>query len=125
VVANPLAESLGQPIVIDARPGAGGALGTEVAARSAPDGYTLFMGNNSTHGSNPAVYAKLPYDAVKDFAPISFVASVPYVMVVDPKLPVSTVQQFIALAKSSPGKMNYASAGNGSTTTSAASCSSR
>ena len=115
VVANPLSESLGQPIVIDARPGAGGALGTEVAARSAPDGYTLFMGNNSTHGSNPAVYAKLPYDAVKDFAPISFVASVPYVMVVDPKLPVSTVQQFIALAKSSPGKMNYASAGNGST----------
>jgi len=115
VVANPLAESLGQPIVIDARPGAGGVLGTEVAARSAPDGYTLFMGNNSTHGSNPAVYAKLPYDAVKDFAPVSFVASVPYVLVVDPKLPVKTVSEFIALAKSSPGKMNYASAGNGST----------
>jgi len=115
VVANPLAESLGQAIVIDARPGAGGALGTEVAARSAPDGYTLFMANNSTHGSNPAVYAKLPYDPVKDFAPISFVASVPYVMVVDPKLPVKTVQEFIALAKSQPGKMNYASAGNGST----------
>jgi len=115
VVANPLAESLGQPLVIDARPGAGGALGTEVAARSAPDGYTLFMANNSTHGSNPAVYAKLPYDPVKDFAPISFVASVPYVMVVDPKLPVKTVQEFIALAKSQPGKMNYASAGNGST----------
>src|SRR6267142_6022220 len=115
VVANPLSESLGQPIVIDARPGAGGVLGTEVAARSAPDGYTLFMANNSTHGSNPAVYAKLPYDAVKDFAPISFVASVPYVMVVDPKLPVNTVQEFIALAKSSPGKMNYASAGNSST----------
>jgi len=115
VVANPLSASLGQPIVIDARPGAGGALGTEVAARSAPDGYTLFMGNNSTHGSNPAVYAKLPYDPVKDFAPISFVASVPYVMVVDPKLPVKTVSEFIALAKSSPGKMNYASAGNGST----------
>jgi tripartite-type tricarboxylate transporter receptor subunit TctC len=115
VVANPLSESLGQPIVIDARPGAGGVLGTEVAARSAPDGYTLFMANNSTHGSNPAVYAKLPYDAVKDFAPISFVASVPYVMVVDPKLPVGTVQEFIALVKASPGKMNYASAGNGST----------
>ena len=115
VVANPLSVSLGQPIVIDARPGAGGVLGTEVAARSAPDGYTLFMANNSTHGSNPAVYAKLPYDAVKDFAPISFVASVPYVLVVDPKLPVKTVQEFIALAKSRPGKMNYASAGNGST----------
>src|ERR1700704_4372446 len=115
VVAIPLSESLGQPIVIDARPGAGGVLGTEVAARSAPDGYTLFMANNSTHGSNPAVYAKLPYDAVKDFAPISFVASVPYVLVVDPSLPVKNVQEFIALAKSSPGKMNYASAGNGST----------
>ena len=115
VVGNALSENLGQPIVIDARPGAGGVLGTEVAARSAPDGYTLFMGNNSTHGSNPAVYAKLPYDAVKDFAPISFVASVPYVLVVDPSLPVKTVKEFIALAKSKPGKMNYASAGNGST----------
>ena len=115
VVANPLSEALGQPIVIDARPGAGGVLGTEVAARSAPDGYTLFMANNSTHGSNPAVYAKLPYDAVKDFAPVSFVASVPYVLVVDPKLPVKTVQEFIALVKANPGKMNYASAGNGST----------
>src|SRR5258708_7967219 len=81
----------------------------------APDGYTLFMANNSTHGSNPAVYAELPYDAVKDFAPISFVASVPYVLVVDPRLPVSTVKEFIALAKSRPGKMNYASAGTGST----------
>ena len=84
VVGNQLSEALGQPIVIDARPGAGGVLGTEVAARSAPDGYTLFMANNSTHGSNPAVYAKLPYDEVNDFAPISFVASVPYVLVVDP-----------------------------------------
>jgi tripartite-type tricarboxylate transporter receptor subunit TctC len=73
------------------------------------------MANNSTHGSNPAVYAKLPYDAVKDFAPISFVASVPYVLVVDPSLPVKSVQEFIALVKSRPGKMNYASAGNGST----------
>jgi len=115
VVGNQLSEALGQPIVIDARPGAGGVLGTEVAARSAPDGYTLFMANNSTHGSNPAVYAKLPYDAVKDFAPVSFVASVPYVLVVDPKLPVKNVQEFIALVKASPGKMNYASAGNGST----------
>src|SRR6186713_2884368 len=71
VVGNRLSEALGQPIVVEARPGAGGALGTAEAARSAPDGYTLFMANNSTHGSNPAVYAKLPYDAVNDFAPIS------------------------------------------------------
>jgi tripartite-type tricarboxylate transporter receptor subunit TctC len=115
VVGNQLAEALGQPIVIDARPGAGGVLGTEVAARSAPDGYTLFMGNNSTHGSNPAVYAKLPYDAVKDFAPVSFVASVPYVLVVDPALPLKSVQEFVAYLKARPGKLNYASAGNGST----------
>jgi len=115
VVGNRLSEALGQPIVVEARPGAGGAVGTEAAARSTPDGYTLFMGNNSTHGSNPAVYPKLPYDAVKDFAPISFVASVPYVLVVEPSLPASSVQELIAFARSRPGKMNYASAGNGST----------
>jgi tripartite-type tricarboxylate transporter receptor subunit TctC len=115
VVGNRLSESLGQPVVIEARPGAGGVVGTEAAARSAPDGYTLFMANNSTHGSNPAVYPKLPYDAVNDFAPIAFVASVPYVLVVDPSLPVKSVQDLTALAKKSPGKLNYASAGNGST----------
>src|SRR4030095_3098563 len=76
---------------------------------------TLFMANNSTHGSNPAVYPKLPYDAVNDFAPIPFVAFVPYVLVVDPSLPAKNVQELVALAKSRPGKMNYASAGNGST----------
>jgi tripartite-type tricarboxylate transporter receptor subunit TctC len=115
VVGNRLSEALGQPIVIEAKPGAGGALGTEAAARSAPDGYTLFMANNSTHGSNPALYPKLPYDAVKDFAPITLVAQVPYVLVVDPSLPAKSVAELIALAKSRPGKMNYASAGNGST----------
>jgi tripartite-type tricarboxylate transporter receptor subunit TctC len=115
VVGNRLQESLGQPVVIEARPGAGGAVGTEAAARSAPDGYTLFMANNSTHGSNPALYPKLPYDAVNDFAPITLVAAVPYVLVVDPSLAVKSVQDLIALAKSKPGKMNYASAGNGST----------
>src|SRR5258706_1585963 len=115
VVGNRLTEGLGQPIIIEARPGAGGVVGTEAAARSTPDGYTLFMGNNSTHGSNPAVYARLPYDAISDFAPISFVASVPYVLVVDPSLHVSSVQQLIALAKSKPKQFNYASAGNGST----------
>jgi tripartite-type tricarboxylate transporter receptor subunit TctC len=115
VVGNRLGEALGQPVVIEARPGAGGMLGTEAAARSAADGYTLFMANNSTHGSNPALYAKLPYDAVNDFAPITLVASVPYVLVVDPSLPVNNVDQLIKLAKSAPGKMNFASAGNGST----------
>jgi tripartite-type tricarboxylate transporter receptor subunit TctC len=115
VVANRLSELLDQPIVIEAKPGAGGALGTEAAARSAPDGYTLFMGNNSTHGSNPALYSKLPYDPVNDFSPISMVASVPYVLIVNPSMSASTVDQLIAAAKSQPGKINYASAGNGST----------
>lgn len=115
VVGNRLSEALGQAIVVEAKPGAGGMLGTEAAARSAPDGYTLFMANNSTHGSNPAVYAKLPYDAVNDFAPIAFVASVPYVLVLSPSMPVNSVEQLIAHVKSSPGKINYASAGNGST----------
>jgi tripartite-type tricarboxylate transporter receptor subunit TctC len=115
VVGNRLSEALGQPIVVEARPGAGGAVGAEAAAKSAPDGYSLFMANNSTHGSNPALYPKLPYDAVNDFAPISMVASVPYVLVVHPSVAVSSVKELIALAKSQPGKINYASAGNGST----------
>ena len=115
VVGNRLQELLGQPVVIEAKPGAGGVIGADAAAKSTPDGYTLFMANNSTNGSNPALYPKLPYDAVNDFAPISFVASVPYVLVVESSLPVKDVQELIALAKSRPGKMNYASAGNGST----------
>jgi tripartite-type tricarboxylate transporter receptor subunit TctC len=115
VVGNRLSEGLGQPVIIEAKPGAGGALGTEAAARSAPDGYTLFMANNSTHGSNPALYAKLPYDAVNDFAPISMVASVPYVLIVHPSVQAKNVEELIAMAKAQPGKINYASAGNGST----------
>src|SRR5437868_10949034 len=115
VVGNRLSETLGQPVIVEAKPGAGGVLGADAAAKSAPDGYTLFMANNSTHGSNPAVYPKLPYDAVNDFAPVAFVASVPYVLVVDPSLPVNSVAELIAYAKARPGKINYASAGNGST----------
>jgi len=115
VISNKLAEGLGQQLVIDARPGAGGTLGTELAARAPADGYTLFMANNSTHGSNPALYAKLSYDAVKDFAPIIFVVATPYVLSVHPSLPAKSVKELIALAKSRPGQINYASAGNGST----------
>jgi tripartite-type tricarboxylate transporter receptor subunit TctC len=114
-VANKMQEGLGQPVVVEAKPGAGGALGSEAAARSVPDGYTLIMATNSTHGSNPATYAKLPYDPVNDFAPISMVASVPYVLIVNPSLAVKNVEDLVAMAKSQPGKMNYASAGNGST----------
>jgi tripartite-type tricarboxylate transporter receptor subunit TctC len=115
IVGNRLSEALGQSLIVDARPGAGGVLGTEIAAHSPADGYTLFMGNNSTHGSNPALYSKLPYDAVKDFVPIIFVAATPYVLNVHPSLPVTTLKELIAFAKTRRGQINYASAGNGST----------
>jgi tripartite-type tricarboxylate transporter receptor subunit TctC len=114
LVGNKLTESMGQPVIIDARPGAGGTLGTEAAARAAPDGYTLMIGNNSSHGANPALYEKLPFDAVKDFAPIIYFANTPYVLNVHPSLPVKSVKELIALAKARPGQLNYGSPGNGS-----------
>jgi len=115
MLGQKLSESLGQSVINDPRPGAGGAIGAEVAARAAPDGYTLLFGTNSTHGSNPALYAKLPYDAVRDFAPIALTVGMPYVLSVHPSLPVASLKQLIALAKSKPGQLYYASAGNGST----------
>ncbi len=115
VLSSRLAEQMGQQFIIEARPGAGGAVGTEAAARAPADGYTLFMANNSTHGSNPAVYKKLPYDAIKDFSPIILIASTPYVLTAHPSLPVKTVKELVALAKKRPGELNYGSAGNGST----------
>jgi tripartite-type tricarboxylate transporter receptor subunit TctC len=115
LLGQKLGESLGQPVINDPRPGAGGMLGAEVAARAAPDGYTLLMGTNSTHGSNPALYAKLPYDPIRDFMPITLTVATPYVLVVHPSVPVTTLQQLIAFAKSKPAQLNYASAGNGST----------
>ena len=115
VLSSRLAEQMGQQLIIEARPGAGGAVGTEAAARAPADGYTLFMANNSTHGSNPAVYKKLPYDAIKDFSPIILIASTPYVLTAHPSLPVKTVKELVALAKKRPGELNYGSAGNGST----------
>ena len=90
LLGQKLGESLGQPVINDPRPGAGGMLGAEVAARAAPDGYTLLMGTNSTHGSNPALYAKLPYDPVRDFMPITLTVATPYVLVVHPSVPVTT-----------------------------------
>jgi len=115
MLGQKLSESLGQSVINDPRPGAGGAIGAEVAARAAPDGYTLLFGTNSTHGSNPALYAKLPYDAVRDFAPIALTVGMPYVLSVHPSLPVTSLKQLIAFAKSKPGQLYYASAGNGST----------
>ena len=92
VLTAKLAGQMGQQFIIEARPGAGGAVGTEAAARAPADGYTLFMANNSTHGSNPAVYKKLPYDAIKDFSPIILIASTPYVLTAHPSLPVKNVR---------------------------------
>jgi len=115
IVAAKLQERLGQPVVVENRPGAGGSLGSDVAAKSAPDGYTILMATSSTHSIGP-VLQKLPYDPIKDFAPITHVANVPNVLVVSPKLPVNNLSDLIKLARSQPGKLNYASAGIGSIT---------
>lgn len=114
IVSPRWSELLGQPVVIDVRPGAGGSLGTEIVAKSPPDGYTLLMANISTHGVNPALYAKLPYDPIRDFAPVSLVSTTANVIVVHPSIPARTVKELIALARSKPGMLNYSSAGPGS-----------
>jgi tripartite-type tricarboxylate transporter receptor subunit TctC len=116
IVAQKLSERLGQPIVIENGGGAGGTLGTAVAAKAAPDGYTLTVASTSTHVVAPGVYAKLDYDPVKDFAPVALMAVSPYLLVVNPAVPAKTLQELLALAKKQPGKLNYASAGIGSTT---------
>jgi tripartite-type tricarboxylate transporter receptor subunit TctC len=112
-VAQKLTETLGQPVVVDNRPGAGGNIGAELVAKSPPDGYTLLMGTVGTHAINPGLYPKMPYDHVRDFAPVILVAGVPNVLVVNPSLPVNSVQELIAYAKANPGKLNFASSGNG------------
>jgi tripartite-type tricarboxylate transporter receptor subunit TctC len=112
-IAQRLSEVEGQPFIVDNRPGAGGNIGAELVAKSAPDGYTLLMGTVGTHAINPGLYPKMPYDHVKDFAPVLLVAGVPNVLVVYPGLPVHTVQELIAYAKANPGKLNFASSGAG------------
>ncbi|MCE9640425.1 MAG: tripartite tricarboxylate transporter substrate binding protein [Betaproteobacteria bacterium] len=114
VVAHKLNEKYGQQIVVDNRGGAGGLVGTETVARASPDGYTLLMGTASTHGSNPSLYEKLPYDPVKNFAPVVLLASVPNILVVHPSVAAKSVKDLIALAKQKPGAINYASVGVGS-----------
>ena len=111
--AQKLTESLGQPVVVDNRPGAGGNIGAELVAKSAPDGYTMLMGTVGTHAINASLYPKMPYDHVRDFAPVILVAGVPNVLVVNPSLPVNSVQELIAYGKANPGKLNFASSGNG------------
>jgi tripartite-type tricarboxylate transporter receptor subunit TctC len=112
-VAQKLSETWGQRVVVDNRPGAGGNIGSELVAKAAPDGYTLEMGTVGTHAINASLYSKMPYDHVKDFAPIILVAGVPNVLVVNPSLPVNSVQELIAYAKANPGKLNFASSGPG------------
>jgi tripartite-type tricarboxylate transporter receptor subunit TctC len=112
IVASEMTKGLGQQIVIENRGGAGSTIGTEVAAKSPPDGYTLLM-VSAAHVINPAMIKKLPYDSLKDFAPISIVADVPTAFAVHPQLPVKNVKEFIALAKTRPGQLNYSTAGRG------------
>lgn len=112
IVSPKLGENLGQPIIIDNRGGAGSTIGTEAAAKSPADGYTLLL-VSAAHVINPAMIKKLPYDSLKDFAPISIVADVPTAFVVHPALPVKTVKEFIALARARPGELNYSTAGRG------------
>ena len=116
IVAQKLAAQLGQGVVIENRGGAGGSLGTAVVAKAPADGYTLTVGTTSTHVVAPSVFQKLEYDPVKDFAPISLIAVTPYLLVVNPKVQAKTLKELVELMKSQPGKMNYASAGVGSTT---------
>ncbi len=114
VFAPKFAEALGQPIVIDNRAGANGNVGTEIIARSAPDGYGLLFGGSGTLAISPSLYAKLPFDPVRDFVPIGLVAVQPHVLAVHPSVRAKSVKELIALAKSRPGQLNFASAGSGS-----------
>ena len=112
ILAQKLGDQLGQPVVVDNRPGAGGTIGTEIVARAVPDGYTLLF-TPTSHAINSNLYPKLGYDTLKDFAPISVVASLPVVLAVDPSLKVQSVKKLVALAKSKPGALSMASSGNG------------
>jgi len=112
-VGQRLSVSLGQSVIVDNRPGAAGNIGSELVAKSAPDGYTLLMATVGTHAINPSLYARMPYDHVKDFTPVVLVAGVPNVLEVTPSLPVYTVADLIKLAKEKPGQINFASSGSG------------
>jgi tripartite-type tricarboxylate transporter receptor subunit TctC len=113
IVQDRLRAALGQSIVIENRGGAGGSIGTEVVARSAPDGYTVLF-TLSSHTINPAIYSKLSFDTARDFEPIGIVCSLPQILVANPQFPANTVQQLIAMAKEKPGSLSFASVGNGS-----------
>lgn len=113
LVAADLSQRLGQQVVVENRPGAGGNIGTQTAARSAPDGYTLLMTISSTQAINPSLYRSIPFDPIKDFEPIAPVATVPNVLVVNPAFPAKSMSELIAMAKAKPDYYRFASAGNG------------
>jgi tripartite-type tricarboxylate transporter receptor subunit TctC len=115
VISPKLAQSLGQQFVIDNRPGAGGMIGSELAARAAPDGYTLLAENMTSHAINPPLYGKLPFDTERDYAPIRMMVTIPHILVAHPSLPAKNMKELIALAKARPGELNYASFGAGTT----------
>jgi tripartite-type tricarboxylate transporter receptor subunit TctC len=116
IVAQEMSKTLGQQIVIDNRGGAGGSIAAQAAATSAPDGYTMFFATGGTHGINPSLYKNVPYDAVKDFDPVVYISTSPNVFVANPKFPANTMAELIDYAKKNPGKVNYATAGIGTTT---------
>ncbi|MEI6304100.1 MAG: tripartite tricarboxylate transporter substrate binding protein, partial [Betaproteobacteria bacterium] len=113
ILGQKLTESLGQPVIIENKPGAGSTIGSDYVAKSKPDGYTLVM-VSTTQVSSPWLYKSMPYDVFKDFTPIMKLVEGPYVLVANPKLPVKSVAELLALAKAQPGKLDYASSGNGS-----------
>ncbi len=113
-IGQKLNEAWGQPVVIDNVPGAGGSIGADKVAKAPADGYTLLMGHIGTLAVNPSLYPNLPYDPVKSFAPVAWVARVPNVLVVHPSVPAKNVKELVALAKAKPGQLNYGSGGNGS-----------
>jgi tripartite-type tricarboxylate transporter receptor subunit TctC len=112
-LSSKLGEKLDQSIVVDNRPGAGGSIGSDAVAKSAPDGYTLLLATSSTHSIGPALNPKLPFDALTDFTPLGYVATSPNIVLVPNSSPAKTITQFIEYAKKNPGKLNYASSGNG------------
>ena len=113
ILAQKLQEAWGQPVVVENKPGAAGIVGTDLTAKSTPDGHTIMMGNIGTHAINVSLYKQLSYDPVKDFAPVSMVADLPLLLLVHPSVPAKSVQELIALAKSQPGKLNFSSSGAG------------
>jgi len=115
VIAQKLQEALGQPVLVETKPGAGGVIAADFVAKSVPDGYTLLMGAIATHAINPALMSNLPYDAIRDFRPVALVVQVPNVLIVNNDLPARNVRELIALAKSQPGKLDFGSGSTGST----------